>query len=278
MTSALHQAASLAGNLPGLLLEAQRAAEIVMRGQHGLRKAGAGEAFWQFRNWQPGDSSRDIDWRQTGRRDEVFVRQTERESAQVLWLFRDGSGSMNYKSKAGLHTKKDYAEILLLALALLTQDAGEKAGLLGGEAVSQIHRICEALPLQTHMTEAGGPVPSHSRVVMFSDFYFPVEELAAFCEKLALRRVEGLLVQVCDPVELSFNFQGRVKFIDVETPDTTTIPRVESLHEAYAAKFQEHKAALEKSAAEWGWGFQACSTDMPPEAALLSLYERLGVK
>src|SRR4051812_10756069 len=120
----LLHAGLLAGHLPGLLLEAEKVAHSFMRGTHGRRRVGGGESFWQFRPWQAGDSSRDIDWRQTAKRGDAFVRQTEWEAAQTVWLYRDASASMEY------HGKKDYAEILLLALAMVLLNGGEQAGLL----------------------------------------------------------------------------------------------------------------------------------------------------
>src|ERR1035437_10591865 len=98
----LSRAGQMAGSL-GLLLEAEKVAHSFMKGVHGRRRVGTGEAVWQFRPWQPGDARRDIDWRQTAKRDEAFVRQTEWEAAQTVWLYRDASASMDF----GI--KKDYA-------------------------------------------------------------------------------------------------------------------------------------------------------------------------
>ena len=70
----LENAERLAGGLPGLLLEADKVAHTFMKGVHGRRRVGLGESFWQFRSYQPGDQRRDIDWRQTAKRGEAFVR------------------------------------------------------------------------------------------------------------------------------------------------------------------------------------------------------------
>ncbi|TAL27888.1 MAG: DUF58 domain-containing protein, partial [Alphaproteobacteria bacterium] len=59
----LSKAEKIAGNLPGLLLEADKVAHTFMKGLHGRRRVGQGETFWQFRQYQHGDQPRDIDWR-----------------------------------------------------------------------------------------------------------------------------------------------------------------------------------------------------------------------
>ena len=107
----LSHAGILAGNLPGLLLEAEKVAHSFMRGVHGRRRVGTGEAFWQFRPWQPGDARRDIDWRQTAKNDQAFVRQMEWEASQTVWMHRDASKSMNFRSEKKFFSKKDYAEL-----------------------------------------------------------------------------------------------------------------------------------------------------------------------
>jgi uncharacterized protein (DUF58 family) len=61
---ARYQAAEIAERIPALLLAAQRIAATIEQGVHGRRRVGRGEAFWQFRQYYPGDEIRRLDWRQ----------------------------------------------------------------------------------------------------------------------------------------------------------------------------------------------------------------------
>jgi uncharacterized protein (DUF58 family) len=281
----LSQAGLLAGHLPGLLLQAEKVAHSFMKGIHGRRRVGTGEAFWQFRPYQPGDSSRDIDWRQTAKREDAFVRQTEWEAAQTAWLYRDASESMNFSSAQDLLSKKDYAEILLLALGMVLLTGGEQVSLLGtdlapqsGYAASQ--RIYEMLAAQANLSESRRPVTAKSQVVLMSDFYFPLQELASFCEILAARKVQGLLVQVFDPAEQTLPYSGRVRFQDTENTDAEPliIPHVEAVREEYERKFIAHQESLAALAKNLGWKFEKFTTATKPEAALVQLYNDLSVK
>ena len=71
--TAQHRAEELASLVPPLMVAAERVASTVAQGVHGRRRVGTGEAFWQFRQYQPGDSLHRVDWRQTAKRDRVYV-------------------------------------------------------------------------------------------------------------------------------------------------------------------------------------------------------------
>ena len=97
--AALRQRAEeAAAALPPLLVAAERVAATVAQGVHGRRRVGQGETFWQFRQYQPGDAASRIDWRESAKSQRLYVRETEWEAAQSVWLWRDGSASMDYTS------------------------------------------------------------------------------------------------------------------------------------------------------------------------------------
>lgn len=275
-------ASRLAGNLPVLLLRAEKVAHGFMRGLHGRRRTGHGETFWQFRAYQPGDSSRDIDWRQTAKRDEVFVRQLEWEAAQAVWLHRDASPSMDFRSSHAVRAKKDYAEILLLALSMVLLNGGEQAGLLGTDLAPQAHagavsRLAESLARQDALLERRRIV-ADSHVVLFGDFYGGIESLASFCLNLAERGVRGLLVQVCDPAERDLPFHGRVKFLDMADSEALTIPQVDAVRAEYLNRFSAHRQSLMDMTTGFGWDFLHAATDEKEEAVLARIYDLMAAK
>lgn len=274
--SNLSRAGQVAGG-ESLLIAAERVAHSFMKGVHGRRRTGTGEAFWQFRPWQAGDARRDIDWRQSAKRDDVFVRQTEWEAAQTAWLWRDASASMDFGNK------KDYADVLLLALGIVLLNGGEQVSLLGTDLAPQtgypsIQRLADMLPAQGTLAETGRPVAGNAHAVLISDFYFSIEEIAAFIAPLAARRVGGTLVQVFDPAEETLDYSGRVRFQDSEGLglEQIDIPQVEAIRAEYRRKFAAHQMALEDMARGFGWRFAALSTATDPAAALTRLYDMLA--
>src|SRR5690606_39275398 len=118
------RAERLAGTLPPLLIEAERVAATVAQGVHGRRRVGTGETFWQFRQYHAGDAASSIDWRQSAKSQRAFVRETEWEAAQSVWLWRDLSPSMAFRSPPAADSKAARATLLLLATAALLVRGG----------------------------------------------------------------------------------------------------------------------------------------------------------
>src|SRR5271157_875155 len=118
------RAEQAAAVLPPLLVAAERVAATVAQGVHGRRRVGQGETFWQFRQYEPGDAASRIDWRESAKSQRFYIRETEWEAAQSVWLWRDPSPSMDYGSAeyisgAEWPSKRNRAELLLVAMASL---------------------------------------------------------------------------------------------------------------------------------------------------------------
>lgn len=280
----LQQAAKAAGVLPALLLQAQKVAQTFMRGAHGRRRTGPGETFWQFRAYEQGDMPRDIDWRQSAKRDDVFIRQREWEAAQTVWMHRDASASMLFRSRKNLLTKQEYAEVLLLALSMILLDGGEQVGLLGTGLAPQNHagaveRILAQLPMQKERDAMAKPVGSHARVALISDFFSPTADLSAYCADLARRHVGGILIQVNDPAEEDLSFDGRVRFTDSEDAqaEALVIEDVAGVRAEYKVRFLAHRATLEAAARAAGWAFVHARTNEDPTAVLTRIYDVLSM-
>jgi uncharacterized protein (DUF58 family) len=277
---ALHRAEELADTLPALLVAAERVAATVVQGVHGRRRVGQGEAFWQFRQYAPGDTISRIDWRQTAKRDRVFVRETEWEAAQSVWLWRDTSASMRYRSRADVPEKTERADLLTLALAAMLMHAGEHVALMGesqppAAGRSALNRLAQTISRDTKV-EAGvppeTPLPRYARVVLFGDFLSPLPEIDAAVRAIAARGVQGHLVQVLDPAEETLPFSGRTRFEGLEADGDALIPRVESVRADYHDVLTAHVQGLHDIARAVGWTLLSHRTDRSPQSALLSLY------
>jgi uncharacterized protein (DUF58 family) len=283
-----HRAEALAARLPPLLVAANRVAATVCQGGHGRRRVGSGETFWQFRRYQTGDSAAMIDWRQSARSQPLFVRETEWEAAQSVWLWADRSESMAYGSPAAQATKRDRAGLLLLALAVLLIRGGERVALLDHrdrpEAGKQIlNRLAGRLTAPPRETERcrGLPaprlLPRHAQVVLIGDLLAPLPEIQATVAQFTGQGIRGHLLQVLDPAEETLPFAGRVAFSGFEGEATLLVPRVETVRPAYLERLASHRAGLAALARTAGWTFASHRTDRPPQTALLTLFGALGL-
>lgn len=280
----VNRAEQLAATLPPLLVASERVAATVAQGVHGRRRVGLGETFWQFRRYQPGDSVRAIDWRQSAKSQNIFVRETEWEAAQSVWLWRDASPSMRYRSRKDLPEKTDHADLMILALASLLIAAGENVALLGtghlptsGRAA--YNRFCHAVLAE--VTETPGlpgaePLPRYGHVVWIGDLLAPLDDIKMRMSAYVSRGVRGHLLQVLDPAEETLPFKGRIRFEGLEGEAPTLIGRTDTVRAEYGERMTAHQAGLKDLARAYGWSYGVHRTDRPAETALLALYVALA--
>ncbi len=284
---AQHRAEDLARNLPALLVAAERIAATVAQGAHGRRRVGTGETFWQFRRYQPGDAYNRIDWRQTGKSAHVFVRENEWEAAQTVWIWRDDSPSMNWRSGRELATKRDRADLLALALSALLLRGGERVQLAGSDvppsaARSILPRLADWLTGQIYFNEGAGlpptaiQLPRNAQAVLIGDLLSPLDQIEGAVARLAARGVRGHLVQVLDPGEETLPYAGRVRFKGLEGEGSLLVPRVDGVREAYLDRLAAQRDGLAAIARAAGWTLTLHRTDKPPQTALLALWTALS--
>jgi uncharacterized protein (DUF58 family) len=278
------RAEALGSRLPPLMVAAERVAATVAQGVHGRRRVGQGDSFWQFRPFLAGDAASRIDWRQSGRSDRAYIRETEWEAAQTVCLWRDNGPSMRWRSRDATTEKAERAEILLLALASLLLRGGERVRLIGPGARTVagrggVDRLAEYLS-GLAAGESGLPpdakLPRHAQIVLIGDFLSPLDQIQTAVGRLAASQATGHLLQVLDPAEAMLPYSGRVRFQGMQAAQHTIIPRVESVRDAYARRLTKQQDGLAAICAAAGWGFGVHRTDHPPEAALLALYTALA--
>ncbi|MEM9796263.1 MAG: DUF58 domain-containing protein [Pseudomonadota bacterium] len=274
---------AIATGLPALLLDAERLAATILLGDHGRKRAGAGDDFWQFRPAQPGDARRNIDWRQSARGDAHFVRETEWQAAQTVTQWVDDAASMRFAGK-GRPSKLRRAQTLALAVAVLSVKAGERVGLAnlaepprGGRG--QLIRLADALMEGGEAPEYGAPkprvMPAGSRAVFLSDFLGDVAPLREAMAAAADRGVQGILLQILDPEEEAFPYNGRTVFESMGGAVRFETLKADRLRQDYLSRLTARRAELKDLCRRTGWRFQLHHTDGPAEAALLSLYTAL---
>jgi len=274
-----------AAALPPLLVAAERVAATVAQGVHGRRRVGQGETFWQFRQYEPGDPATRIDWRESAKSQRLYVRETEWEAAQSVYLWRDGSPSMDYASSRDLPTKRARVDLLTLALAALLLRGGERVALLGsGVPVSHGRAVLERMALviarggTSDSLPAFEPLPRHAHAVLMGDLLSPLSEVQTLVARFAASGLKGHLLQVLDPAEETLPFNGRVRFEGLEREEPLLISRVETVRDAYTERLARHREGLAAIAGRAGWSFSVHRTDRPPHTALLALYAALAPK
>lgn len=286
MTDALalrSAAEGLAGPMPSLLAAADHLAQTVMLGDHGRRRAGMGDTFWQYRPAQLGDEARTIDWRRSARADSNFVADKEWQIAQSVVLWVDQSAAMHFTSSENISTKSARARMLALATAILLTRGGERVGLTGlrlppRRGAGQIRQMAELL-CETDSGDFGTPntqglIP-HGRALFVSDFLGAFDSTQTAVLDAANRGIKGCILQILDPQEEAFPFTGRTTFQSMNGSLTHETLSANGLKQRYLHKLAERKHALQILAHKTGWQFYTHHTNTPATSALLWLYQSL---
>ncbi|MAS93281.1 MAG: DUF58 domain-containing protein [Verrucomicrobiales bacterium] len=221
---------------------------------------GEGIDFEDFREYQPGDEVRAIDWNVTARMGHPFVKKFTEEREMTVFVCVDISASGNYGSH-GPSKRELMAEVaaLLTFSALQNKD---KVGLLLftdevelylppkkgiGHALRLIREILLFEP-EGHRTSLAAPVDllknavrKRSLVFLLSDFLFE-DDLASEL-RIVNRKHDLVAIQVSDPAELTIPSVGRVRLEDPETGRqvevNTSNPRVRRAYQKEAEAWQE---------------------------------------
>ena len=267
-------AEAASGHLPALVLAAERLAATVTPGAHGLRRAGAGEDFWQYRPAHAGDAARAIDWRRSARSDAEFVRDREAQTAQSAAIWVSSGQGMDHAG--GGAPKRDRARLIALALAMLLLRGGERVAMLGqGPRAGrlQAERIAGALLGDAADTPPLAALRPMQRVVLISDFLDDPAWLGPFLDRAAGMGTGGLILQVLAPDEAHFPFDGAVEFR--AGPHRHLTRDAGALREAYLARLAERQDWLAARATGAGWLFRTHLTDADPATALAGLWAAL---
>jgi uncharacterized protein (DUF58 family) len=277
----------LVQRLESLELRARYIVEGFLSGINRSPFRGFSVEFAEYRHYFPGDPLRLIDWKLYGRSDRFYVKQFEEETNLQCHLLLDLSGSMNYRSRASLMTKIDYARTMTAALAWFLHRQRDAVGvtllspagmdyLPSRSSSSHLRQVMNRLELATASGEidlAGEAqnfanlLHRRSLVILISDFYESPEALAATLKRLRYGHHEVIALQVLDPAEIDFSFSESSFFHDLETGARLVIDP-ESIRRDYQKNFQAHQNAIAKVARDYEVDLTQLRTDAAIDGAL----------
>ncbi|MGL4323594.1 MAG: DUF58 domain-containing protein [Beijerinckiaceae bacterium] len=270
-------ALEIAARLPRIVLEARRVAAASVHGVHGRRRAGTGEAFWQFRPFTMGEPASRIDWRRSARDDRTFVREREWEASHAIAIWTDLSASMGFQSEMAPVAKIDRALIAALSMADLLVRAGERVGLLGGPPPSASRAIIDKLAdtLAHHEQTLATDVPPAialaplAEAVLVGDFLCPPQDTVRAIEAISSRGARGHLIVITDPVEEIFPYSGHAEIFDLEVGAHLRVGDAGAFRQHYLTRLEQHRTLLRDACRRRGWSFTIHRTDKPASDAVL---------
>lgn len=277
------KAETQAARLPALLARAEHLAGAVLLGEHGRRRAGMGDDFWQYRPAQIGDSLRMIDHRRSAMGDVQFVREREWQIAQSVMLWVDQGAAMRFASRPDLETKAERARVLGLALSILLIRGGERVGLTGTNLPprrgnAQVLRLAQMFSedaAEDYSPPEHRAMIPHARAVFISDFMGDIDAVRTALTKAADRGVRGVLYHVLDPAEEAFPFRGRTIFQSVGGTLEHETLKASELKDRYLERLAARKAELQQLCSVAGWQYGLHHTETSVQSGLLWLWRAL---
>ena len=285
----------LLASLPSLEFRARFLVSGFLSGLHGSPYRGSRVEFKEFRDYQPGDSLRSVDWKLYARTDRLHVRLHQDESNMNVHILLDYSMSMSYRGGAAVLSKWDYARSLAAAVALFLSRQGDAfslslAGLeLNGydrpsstqahfqHVLSRLHREADAPGCDWGrvLDVLLGLVRKRSIVLVISDFYSDPELFEPHLNRMRYLNCEPVFINVMDPSELDFDFDGPLLLSEMEGGSRLRMSP-DLIRREYLAALGAHAEKMADMLGRYGGEYLRLRTDEQPLRALSAYLNARG--
>ncbi len=221
--------------LKKLQFTAHQIVEGFLIGLHQSPYHGFSVEFSDHRQYNPGESLKDIDWKIVAKTERYYIKRYEEETNLRCYIILDHSASMFYRS--GERTKIEYAVELSAALAWLMMNQKDAVGLITfNDAITnmllpkafrsylaQIFRVLldvipkEQTAIQPVLHKIAGSLRKRSLVILISDLLDEPDKILSGLKHFRNRHHEVLVFHVQDLQEEEFKFKHESIFVDSET-------------------------------------------------------------
>ena len=258
--------------------------EVFMTGSNRSRTVGVGQEFSQYRNYEPGDDLRQLDWKMYARSERYFIKQADIETNITVKIFLDSSNSMAY-AEDGV-AKFDYARIMAAALAFLARQQGDAIGLsiINREKPEHLqpHFAHQHFMRFLHMLVDSHPSgrwkPNHEMehllahhgkelIIFISDLYDENHDIRDFLRRLKTRRNEVIVFHVTGAIEKELTIKGSYSFRDLES-GTTYQADADQIRSTYREKFTAWVQQTKTSLLEMGIAYHEAPMSEYPSDVL----------
>ena len=220
-------------SINGMELIARIIVEGFMSGSNRSETIGSGQEFSQYRNYEPGDDLRQLDWKMYARSERYYIKQAEIETNITVKFMIDASNSMSYSEDR--LSKLQYAKVLTAALGYLARKQSDSFGLFTVNnkktrvveprfEQQQFLRFLNALiEVKSEGTWGNKYSIEHlfdrhgkEMIVFITDLYDEERDLLNFIARLKTPRNEVIVFHLMGEHEMKFDYDGSFTFQDLE--------------------------------------------------------------
>ncbi|MFP4057910.1 MAG: DUF58 domain-containing protein [Candidatus Brocadiia bacterium] len=283
-----------------LELLARGVVEGFVAGRHRSPYRGFSVEFAEHREYVPGDSPRDLDWRVYARSDRYYIKRYIEETNLRSVVLLDASGSMKYVGQRAARrnghrlSKFEYAQYLAAALAHLMINQQDAVGLVTFD--TEVRRYIPSRSRNSHLrvllqelheTEAGeetdlAPVlhdiaeRAHRRglIVVVSDLFDDPGEILKALHHFRYRKHEVIVFHVMAEEELTFPFDRWSLFRDLELADRRVQLDPRAIRAAYLDEVRGFIERIEKGCGQMNVDYVPLTTARDFDVALAAYLAR----
>jgi uncharacterized protein (DUF58 family) len=269
--------------MDGLELAARIIVEGFMSGSNKSQAIGVGQEFSQYRNYEPGDDLRQLDWKMYARSERYFIKQAEIETNITVKFMVDASNSMAYEEDGV--TKLQYAKIIVAALAYLVRKQGDTFGLytVNDEHVTMLqprfeqqqfmrflHELVQVQPMSSWKKNGIEQLFDHhgkEMIVFITDLYDEALDLIRFISRLKTSKNEVIVFHLMGRRETDLDHAGAFTFRDLESGATVKVD-TRAQQKQYSEKVKQWINDSRLSLLEKGINYHLVCMDEMPEQIL----------
>jgi uncharacterized protein (DUF58 family) len=262
-----------------------------MRAERRTKKTGSGIEFADYREYQPGDDIRYLDWAIYQRFDRLLLRLFEEEEDLAIYFIVDTSASMGFGGGAKMrHAKRVAAALAYVGLANLdrvsivsTSDhiLDRMPQTRGKARIFKVFRFLKELQPtgQTDLEDALKSFVAQNKrrglAVLISDLYDP-HGFAQGLNVLRYNKFDPFVVHVTDHADAKPRLHGDVLLYDCETGDEREVTVTAKVLERYEEEYKSYVKEVERFCATHQVPYAAADVSVPFDELILRVFRRGG--
>ena len=278
---------TMLARVANLQLVARLVVEGMISGLHKSPHQGFSVEFAEYRQYQPGDDLRYLDWKVYAKKDRLYLKTFQEETNLKAYLLLDCSGSMGFGS--GALTKFEYGAYLSAALSYLMIRQQDAVGLVAFD--TGIRKFLSPRSSPQHLKDVLVSLESlrpsertdtsktfhdlaerfrrRGLIIVITDLFDDPEAVMQGLAHFRHKKHEVVLFHLLDRAEVDFPYDDLIEFEDMETGETIQVQSrmaraqvreaVETFMEDYRRRCADHRI-----------DYVRVLTDRPVEQTLLS--------
>ncbi|MGQ9610078.1 MAG: DUF58 domain-containing protein [bacterium] len=232
-----------------------------IKGKRRSIKRGSSVEFADYRDYQPGDDFRFIDWNIYSRLDRLFLKTFVEEENIYIHILLDVSASMNFGNPSKLEYAKKIATALgyigliyldTVAVSTFAEELNELRYLRGKDRIFILMKFLENIEssnakslMDSCLKRYAGKSKHAGVAIIISDFLVPKITYEEGLKSLIYKNFDINLIHIMDYEEINPTLSGELRLRDSETGEIKEVTITDRLLDQYRVRLEKFRHDLE---------------------------------